>query len=178
MKSIYKYLMLIVGVSALVSCEQEYDNPIDELTQVNLFVQYAAGTPGIDEPLEVEEGSGSEEFTIQAPISKETDLIAEVSFSGDAEYGVDFEVDGDSLLTASATGATFYIKYEKTNNTAVTVDQTDFTIDFIDDAVADGDKTLVVTLVGAKGATDSSIQLDGGRGAIRKTITAIISDHE
>ncbi|MTI26395.1 hypothetical protein [Fulvivirga kasyanovii] len=175
MKNIYLYISCLLVIVSLASCEEDYDNPIDGLEQTNLFVQFAANTP---EEVETVEGGEEEEFTVQVPISMEADLIAELSFSGDAEYGVDFDIAADSLVSASETGAKLFIEYTKTDNSDVVVDQTNFTIKFLDDAIADGDKTLIVTLTGAVGATDNSIKLDGGRGAIRKEINFNIADNE
>ncbi len=165
-------LVIILGLFFAVSCE-DVDDPIDGLETAPLFVQFGANT---SETYEVTELSDPQEITIQVPQSFEQDMVAEISFEGTAVFGTDFTVTSDGLVSSSATGAFITIPFIPTDNSDLIADQRNFEINFLTDAIEDGDKNLTVTLVQAVGADDPSIVLDGGRGSIRKTFDVSIED--
>lgn len=162
-------LICLIFCFSLFSCE-DYNNPIEGIEETDLFVEFSAGTP---ETATVAEGE-SYKLTIVAPISFETDLTAILLFEGTAIEGTDFTVSSDGLVSASDLGAEITIPFIPTDNSDVVPDQVDVTINFLSDAVTDGEKTLTVTLQGATGP--GGIELAGGRGPLRKQIAITVTD--
>lgn len=177
MRSLIQSLTIAVLVFTL-SCE-DIDDPTAGLETRNLFVQYAANTV---DTVNIEEGGDAYTWSVQAIISGGQDLVGTVSFSGDAVFSTDFEIaveddfENDGLLTSSNEGITFTIPFTPGRGEALIPDQTNLTLSFPEDAIADGNKQLLVTLEGAVGSEDSSIVFDGGRGPIRKVLVVNIAD--
>ncbi|MCV9389035.1 hypothetical protein [Reichenbachiella ulvae] len=173
-------LYILLGLLFLVFSCEELEDPLSEASEVNNFVQFAADTPS---EIEVVEGGSDFVITIQAPVSGGEDLLSTVSFSGTAEYGIDFEVvegpgsnDAGAVISANATEAVIKVPYLPAGGEDLISDQVGFGIRFLTDLDTDGDKTLIVTLDGAVGAETSNLVFDGGRGPIRVSSEITIKD--
>ena len=180
MKEIKNILFFLFAVLVTLSACEETDNPLEGATEVNNFVQFAANTQA---EVSATEGSSSTTMTIQSPISGGEDLLATISFSGDAVFGVDFDIidgtgttDIGGVVSKSATEAVIRVPFIPAGGVDLITDQVDFQVVYLTDGETDGDKTLVITLTGAVGSKTSSLVFDGGRGPIRVNSTISISD--
>ena len=180
MKDIKNILFFLFAVLITLNSCEETDDPLLGATEVNNFVQFAADTPA---EVSATEGASSTSMTIQAPVSAGEDLLATISFSGDAVYGVDFDLEEGTgatnvggIVSKSATEAVIKIPFIPAGGADLITDQVKFSVVYLTDGATDGDKTLIITLTGAVGSKTSSLVFDGGRGPIRVTSTILISD--
>ncbi|RED92626.1 hypothetical protein [Marinoscillum furvescens] len=183
MKNIFIIIFALIVMSA---CE-DFEDPIAGIPETDLFVQFGANTP---DTVAAGEGGTSQTVTIQSPISFQEDLIATITFTGSAEFGVDFDISADSITSGNsgtkvypivskdANGASILVPYIPAGGNDLITDQVDFDIDFLSDGITDGDKVLEVALTGATGTTTSSLTLAGGRGPIRNDTYINIADSD
>jgi len=181
MKDIKNILFFLFTVLITLNSCEEIDDPLAGAAEVNNFVQFAADTPA---EVTVNEGASSS-ITIQAPSSAGEDLLATISFSGDAVFGVDFDLSEASgatnvggIVSKNATEAVIKIPFIPAGGADLITDQVKFNVVFLSDGVSDGDKTLIINLTGAVGSKTSSLVFDGGRGPIRVSSTISILDED
>ena len=176
MKNIFKLILVITMGLLVYSCE-DFDDPTEGLETGELFVQYAAN---VLDTLNASEGGDVYTWTVQAPISAGEDLVATVSFSGEAVFETDYTVTAeddlgnDVLISSSATGASFTIPFTPTGGDDLITDQMNLTLAFPTDDNPDGAKELIVTLDGA--TSSSGVTFVGGRGPIRRDLVVNIGD--
>ncbi len=173
------FLAFALGLFLMFSCE-EVDDPLAGLEEVENFVQFGADTPAT---ITASEDGDNSDFTVQAPVSAGEDLLATISVTGTAVLGVDYDVvDGSGsdnvggVVSKSASEIVVKIPFIPTGGNDLISDQVKFSVVYLTDGVVDGDKTLTLTLTGAKGTKDSSLTFAGGRGPIRVTSTITIGD--
>jgi len=173
-----KFIYIILSVLVFAACE-DVDNPIDGIEEAEIFVQFGANTP--DSTILVEGSSLGDSITIQAPVSFEEDLLATVTFEGDAVYGTDFVIsiaDSTRLVSADENGAVIKIPFRPAEPENFIADQVSFQVLFPDNFVQDGTKELTITLSGAVGSENSALTFAGGRGSIRKEFYVEIGDND
>lgn len=180
MKDLKNILFFLFAVLVTLNACEEIDDPLLGTTEVNNFVQFAADTPA---EVSATEGAASTSMTIQAPASAGEDLLATISFTGDAVFGVDFDIvegtgstDIGGVVSKNATEAVIKIPFIPAGGADLITDQVKFSVVYLTDGDTDGDKTLIITLTGAVGSKTSSLVFDGGRGPIRVSSTILISD--
>lgn len=164
------FLYFLFAGLVLVSCDgfDLADNGLDNLQELPEYVAFNA--PGVNAtlpPFDEEEGN-SVDLVVEAPIGTLNDIVVSYEFTGDAVFGVDFNVPG-----ATATGGTVTITHninqagtETTGGVAFT-DRANIPVELLTDAVVDGDKVLTVTLVSASRGSESIAVGRGGEDFLR-----------
>ena len=164
----YKILFFVLSLALLNSCIEDFEDNF-ELQDLPGYVAFNA--PGNNVTLpdeEVTEEDGTVELTIESPTGTLSDITINYGFSGDAEFGVDFEVAG-----ANASGGTIVLRHQPTD--VVNRDEVDLVINLLTDGVVDGTKTLTVVLLDASNA-EGSIAVGRGGTDFLKSANVIIAD--
>jgi hypothetical protein len=165
-----KNIICLSVAAFLFSCGNDYD--LDEnfdLTDLPGYVAFDA--PGLSASLpdvEVTEDAGTASLTIENPTGTLSDITIEYSFGGDAAFGVDFNVSG-----ASASGGTIVLEPKESD--FQNPDRVDLLVELLTDGVADGNKTLTITLESASN-DDGVIAVGRGGTDILRSANIIISD--
>lgn len=168
MKNIF---LLLLTVITLVGCSDEFT--IDDVVATEALPPYVAfnppGTSATIAPVNVNEASGSTDLNVEVPTNNQSNVNVTYTFSGTAVFGEDFTVDG-----ADASGGTLTIEHKQTTNPDDYVaDNGDITIILLRDGVADGNKSLVVTLTSAANDEGELAVGRGGTDALKSVIVNI-----
>lgn len=137
------------------------------------YVAFAApGATVTADPVDVEEGSSSgDDIVVEIPTGSVSDVTVNFIFSGTAVFGTDFTVPG-----ATSAGGSVVIQHDPDAPDATNVfDHADIIVNALSDAVADGDKTLIITLTSASSA-DGDILVGRGGTDILRSQTVNITD--
>ena len=166
----YKHIMLLFCIALLSSCGNEYDiNENFDLEELPGYVAFdAPGNSVVLDDVMVTEDEGSTTLTIECPTGTLSDITVDYDFGGDAVFGTDFNVAG-----ASASGGTITVKQKDFD--VVNRSNADLEIELLTDGVADGTKTLTITLVSASNA-EGSLAVGRGGTDYLSTATVIIED--
>ena len=165
-------LYTIIILAVLTTACDESDIAEQGLAFQDLPGYVAFDAPGDDAILpdvEATEDEGTVDLTIENPTGTLVDINVDYSFGGTAEFGVDFNVAG-------ATAAGGSIVLPSNTGDVNNFDNVDLVIELLTDGVADGEKTLTVTLDGAQGTDGSAFAVGRGGTDFLKTATVIIAD--
>ncbi|UZR93384.1 hypothetical protein [Chondrinema litorale] len=171
MKNIYNLFLTALLVAGLIGCE-DYDLADQDIELEELPGYVAFDAPGEEAYLddeEVTEEDGSVALRIEVPTGSLSDVNVTYTFSGTAVFGTDFTVEGAS---ASGGSTTIVIDKAEFNDT----DGVDIDITLLTDGVADGDKTLSITLESAQNTDGLSFAVGRGGTELLKTANVIITD--
>ncbi len=169
-------IYIVIAACVLVACDgfDLDDNDIGNLEALPEYIAFdAPGVEAVRPDDAVCEASNNSDCSstdpvlhliVEAPIGTLEDITVTYEFSGDAVFGVDFNVDG-----ATAQGGTTTITHninqagtEVTGGVAFT-DRGTIPVELLTDGAVDGDKQLIVTITGA---TRGSETLAIGRGGL------------
>ena len=166
----HKYIMLLFFIFLLSSCGNEYDiNEYFDLEELPGYVAFdAPGNSAILDDVMVTEDEGTATVTIECPTGTLSDITVDYDFGGNAVFGTDFNVAG-----ASASGGTITVRQKDFD--VVNRSNADLEIELLTDGVADGTKTLTITLVSASNA-DGPLAVGRGGTDYLKTATVVIED--
>ncbi len=129
----------------------------------------APGDDAVLDDVEATEDQGTVELTIEVPTGTLSDINVDFSFSGTAEFGVDFTVVG---ATASGGSIVLPNNVGDVNN----FDNVDIVVELLTDGVADGEKTLTVTLDSAQGVDGTAFAVGRGGTELLRSANVIIAD--
>ena len=165
---------LIAILFTIVSCTEEFDLEDREL-KVELLPGYVAFNPdgaNINFPdEETDEEGGEVELNIEIPTGNLLDITVTYSLSGSAVFGTDFNIEG-----ASASGGQITIEHKQsTDPDDAEPDNVDIVVEILTDDVADGDKTLTITLESAS-TSEGNIAVGRGGTNLLRSANIIISD--
>lgn len=153
---------LFIAVVFMTACVEDFDvteqvGPIEALPGYVSF--NAAGTNNSIDDESIAEGGGDVTFNIEAPTGSLSDITVNFTFSGTAVFGTDFTVAG-----ATSAGGSVVIEHRQSAEQADIndFDNVDLVVSSLTDGVADGSKTLTITLASATGADGTSFNV--GRG--------------
>ncbi|MCB0566550.1 MAG: hypothetical protein KDD01_19450 [Phaeodactylibacter sp.] len=166
----YKYFLLLFCIALLSSCGNEYDiNEYFDLEELPGYVAFdAPGNSAVLDDVMVTEDGGTATVTIECPTGTLSDITVDYDFGGDAVFGTDFTVAG-----ASASGGTITVRQKDFD--VVNRSNADLEIELLTDGVADGTKTLTITLVSASNA-EGALAVGRGGTDYLSTATVIIED--
>lgn len=172
-----KKLFIILTTIGFLSACTEYDFHEDQgfaVTELPGYVAFDGAGTSINysvDPID-ECASAGAELTVEVPTGTLSDVTVTYSLGGTATFGVDYTIAG-----ASATGGTFIIEHKQSAdpNDYQNLDNGSITIIPLVDNVAEGNETVVVTLVSA---TNSEGDLAVGRGGTDylKSVTVDLVD--
>ena len=171
MKKIYNLLFVALLIIGLIGCD-EYDLADQGIDLEELPGYVAFDAPGEEAFLddeEVTEEDGSVSLRIEVPTGSLTDIAVSYTFSGSAVFGTDFTVDG-----ASASGGSITIEIDESE--FIDTDGVDLEVTLLTDDVADGEKTLTVTLESAQSTDGLSFPVGRGGSDLLRTANVIIAD--
>lgn len=165
-----KYSIFVFCIAFAFSCGNEYDlNEFFDLEDLPGYVAFnAPGNSAILDDVLVKEDDTAASLTIENPTGTLSDITVEYDFGGDAVFGVDFNVAG-----ASASGGTIVLKHQPTD--VPNTNRVDLDIEILMDGLADGEKTLTITLMSASNA-EGPLAVGRGGTDFLKTATVIIED--
>ncbi len=178
-------IFLVLFCVVFTSCEENGEDPLAGIPSTDLFVEFAADTPDAIEATEIIDGEDLDEDTINivlnSPISYESDILFNLSFSGSAVFNTDYRVfvedDNTMIESIDANGAVIRAEAVPTAGDVLVTEQARFSITFPEDLTEDGEKELEITLTGA--TVDLTGQtLAGGRGPLRRQTVVVIADSD
>ena len=165
MKNIF-YIIVIFSLITY-SCED-----FDEFALQDLPGYVAFNAPGETSTVadaNVDENAGSVTFNIEAPTGTLSNITVSFSFGGSAIFGTDFTV-----ASSSASGGTIILDHDPSD--VNDFDNVDLVITILTDGIADGDKTLTITLADAVGADGTIFAVGRGGTDISRVATVNIAD--
>lgn len=163
------YSLVVVAIT-FASCTEDYSLEDNGLAVKELpgYVAFSvAGASTTMAPKETSEDDGSTDLNVEIPTSSPTDVTVNYSFGGTAVYGVDFTVQG-----ATSAGGSVIIPKSTEINLDGLPDNADINIQLLTDGVADGSKTIEVTLTSA---SNSEGDIAVGRAGTDLLKTAIVN---
>lgn len=169
-----KKIVYIASTLALIltGCTEEYDLN-DRGLSVEEFPAYVAfDSPGTNVnpgPVDVTEDEGTLELNVEVPTGTLSTVTVNYSFSGTAVFGIDFIVDG-----ATSAGGSLDIALPDSPAVDGRPVNDDIIVELLPDDVADGDKTLIVTLDSASNAEGALEVGRGGTDLLRSTTVNIL----
>lgn len=147
-KAIYILSILLVS---FYSCETDYDAEdqgiiLQELPKYVAFSVDGAGKTLA--PVDVDEAENTDdEINVEIPGGTLSDVTVNYSLSGTAVFGTDYTISG-----ATSSGGSVTIDYNNTVNVDGLPFNADIVVNALTDGVADGDKTVIITLTSATNA--------------------------
>lgn len=170
-KIIYKTLFLSL---LLTACSEEFsieDQGI-ELQELGNYVAFSVNGVGttIDDITIAEDGGNTDDINVEIPGGSVSNVTVNYTFGGTAVFGTDFTVSG-----ATASGGSVVIVQPTEPIVNGLPLNADITVTALTDGVADGDKTLEITLVSASNG-EGEIQVGRGGTDFLKTVNVIITD--
>jgi len=170
-----KKIVYIASALALIltGCTEEYDLndrglPVEELPAYVAFD--SPGTNVNPDPVIVTEDEGTLELNVEVPTGSLSTVTVNYSFSGTAVFGTDFIVDG-----ATSAGGSLDIALPDSPAVDGRPINDDIIVELLPDDVADGDKTLIVTLDSASN-TEGALEVGRGGTDFLKSTTVNILD--
>lgn len=169
-----KKIVYIASALALIltGCSEEYDLNDRGLSVEELPAYVAFDSPGTNVnpgPVDVTEDEGTLELNVEVPTGTLSTVTVNYSFSGTAVFGVDFIVDG-----ATSAGGSLDIALPSSPAVDGRPINDDIIVELLPDDVADGDKTLIVTLESASNAEGALAVGRGGTDFLKSTTVNII----
>ena len=163
----YRFVFFLLGTLAFTACEIEYD--VDEFFDLEELPGYVAfDAPGNAATLDtifVGEDAGSLAINIECPTGTLSDVTINFEVTGSAQSGVDYSFQGSSSsIVLSPNVSDFQNR-----------DNVDLMLDILADSIADGDKTLTITLTSASNA-EGDIAVGRGGTEFLKSANVVITD--
>ena len=166
MKSILKYILYLCLPLAFMACEKA-----DALEEVNADLSIGMGNPYVTvngSAATVIEGE-TVTVTVALPTTISGDVSVDFSFSGNAQFDVDFKgTPSSGNVSLNSNGGAGNIEFKITAGGA---DSFSFDITAIADGEVDPDETLTVALTAAKAADGTPIDLGPTNAGAEFTIT-------
>ncbi len=164
-------LYLTIACLFLWSCDDfELENQGINLQELPAYVAFdAPGDDAVMADIEAAEDDDPVGITVEAPTGTLTDINVDFTFEGTAVFGTDFTVDN-----ASASGGSVVIQLDPSN--VNNFDNADIVVTPLTDGVADGEKTLTITLTGATGTDGRTFAVGRGGTDFLKSATVVIAD--
>lgn len=166
---------IIFGVAVLSgllisSCGNEYAlEDYFELQQLPGYVAFKTdGRDAVLPPISTTEDGGVVSVAVENPTGSTSDITVNYSFSGTAEWGVDYMVEG-----TSASGGSLVITENSKDVTQYNF--TNIDVMMLADSTSDGEKTLMITLDNAQN-TDGDVSVGRGGTDYLKTAEIVIAD--
>lgn len=163
----YKWVFLLLGTVLFTACGNEYDvNEIFDLEELPGYVAFdAPGNAATLDTIFVGEDAGSLAINIECPTGTLSDVTINFEVSGSAEAGVDYNFQGSSSsIVLSPNVGDFQNR-----------DAVDLMLDILADSIADGNKTLKITLTGASNA-EGDLAVGRGGTDFLKSANVVITD--
>lgn len=160
------FAVMTLGALYLSACEYDAfdsEGALKNVTTSSAFIRFPTSTPS---PIKVTENSGMTSVKLEFIFPLIADIDVNYSFSGSAQWGVDYEVPD-----ANASGGSSRIVHnpDDTNFGSNTIQ-----IALLKDGVADGPKELIITLDSASSSSGSPIS--AGQGNLHNKVTFNIAD--
>lgn len=155
----------------LYSCE-DFDLADNDIALQDLpgYVAFnGSGESATIDDVNVAEGDPDVSFNIEVPTGTLSDITVDFSFGGTAVFGTDF-----SVANSSAGGGSITLPHNPSD--VEDFDNVDLVISILTDGVADGDKTLTITLTGATGDDGTVFAVGRGGTDFLKSANVNISD--
>ena len=115
-----------------------------------------------------DEDDGVVEIIVENPTGTLSDITVNYALSGSAVFGTDYNIEG-----ASAAGGSFTIR---PNSGAVNeTNRTTLVVELLTDGVADGEKTITLTLSDASNS-EGTVAVGRGGTDLLKTANVVIAD--
>ncbi len=171
MKKIIKTVLIIAISLTFVSCDKEFE---DDTYNLNTAQEALALLDWDEYPEDTIQVVEEEAVTLSAftPYNQTEDVTATLSFSGSAVLGTDFDISGENVISASASGAQIKIPYDEINN--YEANEGDFELFVLPNAT---DSTIVVINI-TDASTASGKALIVGQQNVRKTLVARLRKKE
>ncbi len=169
---LYKLIMIAFVAFMVTSCSTDYDiNEYHDLEELPAYIAFDADGNDINVSVrEVSEEGASVNVVVEHPTELLSDATVNYTLSGDAVFGEDYTIAG-----ATASGGSMTISSDR-GNVAETY-RGNITITGIDNAVVDGDKTIILTLESASNA-QGDIAIGRGGKEFQREATVIVLDDE
>ena len=171
-KILYTALSLVLFAAACTDNSLE-DQGIELSEELGKYVAFSvSGVVTTIDDVEVDEDDTDtgEDVNVEIPGGTVSDVTVNYSFSGTAVFGTDFTVTG-----ATASGGSVVIKAQtEAFDDGLPLNE-DIKVNILTDGVADGEKTLTITLVSASNAEGEILVGRGGTDAL-KQVNVVISD--
>ncbi|TDQ28990.1 hypothetical protein [Zeaxanthinibacter enoshimensis] len=169
-------ILYTVIAMALVftGCTEDYDLDERGLSVEELPAYVAFSAPGASSsiaPVDTAEDAGSVSLNVEIPGGTVSNVTVTYGFSGSAVFGEDFTVDGAD----SAGGTVIISKPGPEANLDGLPPNADIDITLLTDGVADGAKTLEVTLLSASNG-QGTVEVGRGGTASLRSQTVNIAD--
>lgn len=166
MKNTIKYLLILCLPLTFFACEE-----INALEEVGADLNNGLGNSYVTISGSAETAMEGETVTVTValpnPISG--DVSVDFTFSGNAQFDVDFNgTPSSGNVSVNANGGSGNIEFKITAGGA---DSFSFDIVTIDDGIADPDETLTIALSAAKAADGTPIDLGIANGGAAYTLT-------
>lgn len=169
-----KIIYILVAISIIsLGCDDEFN-----LEDQNLKVKFLAGKyvafnpPGANISIDDVDANEGEvvELNVEIPTGTLSNVNVNFTFGGTAVHGTDYNVTGST----SSGGSITIVPLPSDDQTDV-IDNEDIVINLLTDGIADGNKTLTVTLESASNSEGAILVGRGGQD-ILKTAIINISD--
>ncbi|MDH3708693.1 MAG: hypothetical protein OER04_02330 [Cyclobacteriaceae bacterium] len=169
MKKLF-YILTIVSF-AIYSCDDfELADSDIALQDLPGYVAFnGSGESATIDDENVAEGDPDVSFNIEVPTGTLSDITVDFTFGGTAVFGTDFTV-----ANSAAGGGSIVLPHNP--NDVEDFDNVDLVITILTDGVADGDKTLTITLAGATGDDGTVFAVGRGGTDFLKSANVNISD--
>jgi len=158
---------LLLGVLFLASCGNDYDvNEYFDLEELPGYVAFDVdeSNNAILDTLVVDETAGMASFSIECPTGTLSDINITYDVTGNATAGIDYNIANQGSITLEVNETDFQ-----------NFDRVSLDIEILEDAVADGDKTITLTLTGASNS-EGSLAVGRGGTDYLKTAVLVITD--
>jgi len=169
MKKLF-YILTIASVT-MYSCD-DFDLEDSDIALQDLPGYVAFNGPGEDatfDDVSTSEDGGDVSLNIEVPTGTLVDINVDFTFGGTAVFGTDFTVAG-----ATASGGSVLLPHNP--NDVEDFDNVDIVVSMLTDGVADGEKTLTVTLSGAAGTDGTVFAVGRGGTDMLKSANVVIAD--
>lgn len=158
---------LLFGFLFLASCGNDYDTAdyfdLEELPGYVAFDVDESNNAILD-TLVVDETAGSASFSIECPTGTLSDVNITYDVSGNATAGIDYNIANQGSITLEVKETDFQ-----------NFDRVSLDIEVLEDGVADGDKTITITLTSASN-NEGSLAVGRGGTDYLKTAVLVITD--
>lgn len=169
-KYIYILSILLVGFT---SCETDYDAEDQgiELQELPNYVAFSVDGAGKTlAAIDINENTNTgDDVNVEIPGGTLSDVTINYSLSGTAVFGVDY-----AIPEATASGGSITIDYNNTPNVDGLPFNEDIIVIALPDGVADGDKTVIITLTSASNAEGEIVVGRGGQQELSSATINII----
>ena len=167
---IYYLVILFVSAAFLTACDPDYEvSQYFDLEELPGYVAFDAdGNNATLDDFAADEDDGVVEIIVENPTGTLSDITVNYALSGSAVFGTDYNIEG-----ASAAGGSLTIR---PNSGAVNeTNRTTLVVELLTDGVADGEKTITLTLSDASNS-EGTVAVGRGGTDFLKTANVVIAD--